>query len=251
MRQIQLITAIVAGLWALAPVGRATAQRPAGLDAVCAVQVVAARRAADSGHFAAAVARMDSCLTRWAGGPAADAHTAAWRQTRQAYALVGQRAPAPLAAPYWLHAPPGMTAADLTHPVTLVEFTWTGCPECEKGYPTLRTLEAQYRARGVQVIFLTYLFGSTPERDSATVEQELAYDTHFWGDAQPLPFPIGVLPRPARNRYPELFNTYAVIGAPTYYLLDRHGVIRYYQSGHRADLSARLTTVIEALLHAA
>jgi len=243
---------------AVRAMSRASQRTPEGREAMCGFDNLKAIAAADADDFAGAVSAMDHCLSLW---PKANAkhgsnqeEPSTWRKTRQQYAFVGQHVPAELAAPYWLNAPDGMTKADLSQPVTLVEFTWTGCPECHKGYPALRSIYTKYRDRGVHPMFMTYLFQQTPQHDTATAEQELAYDEHFWRDDKPIPFPIGVLAaqdtatRARGEAYVPLFQTYAVIGAPTYYVIDRHGIIRYVQSGHRKDLEAKLSGIIERLL---
>ena len=41
----------------------------------------------------------------------------------------------------------------------------------------------------------------------------------------------------------------SAVSVPTYVVIDRHGMVRYVQDGHVADLEARLTAQIERLLH--
>jgi peroxiredoxin len=99
---------------------------------------------------------------------------------------------------------------------------------------------------------MTHLTGQTPESDSATVDQELAFDQRYWGDHYNIHFPIGVqklVPAYRINGDAPMFDSYYVAEAPTYFVIDRHGIVRYVQWNHTPDLEARLTAVVEQLLH--
>jgi len=252
------------------------AQREAdeGRELTCNTYKLTAERSVRAGFLDRAVADMDACLALWKEEIARQ-HTISdsvliatqdfdamlrravligLQRTRRQYTMVDHPAPAILHSPYWLNRGGDTSSIAFHDPVTLVEFTWIPCVNCEKGYPIVRALQERYQSRGMRTVLVTYLQGRTPDADSATTPDELAYDVKYWTVHQRLNVPIAVdaFP-PGASRwyltyYPPLFQQYAITGAPTYYLIDRHGVVRYVQNGHTPDLEARLTVAIEHVL---
>jgi thiol-disulfide isomerase/thioredoxin len=168
------------------------------------------------------------------------------------YSMIGQPA-APLLAQHWINAPAGRPErVDLEGKVTLVEFTTNWCGWCEKGYPAINKLDDKYRKKGLQVVFLTYLEG-TAGGVEMTREEELAYNRKHWVEGFGIDFTIGVVeteadPEGSRRKDPYFFESYGANGFPTYVFIDRRGIVRYIQSGHRNDLEAKFTKLIEELL---
>lgn len=238
-------------------------------DAVCRAQSTLAQHAMWAGDAARSVAALDMCLTHW--GPeiasqatVADSALIADMDTRQLfprvnlillqrerrrYALVGHPLPVPIAARYWVNAPSDTTRATVMGPLTLIEFVAPGCAGCDSAQAIVRRLAAQYRDRGLRVLVVTLLNGKTPAGDSVTVEQELAYTRTYWSDRLGPSVPVAVarysheddmhlVPRPA------LFVNYGATGSPTYFLVDRRGIIRYAMEGRDPDLEAHLSAAI-------
>ena len=201
------------------------------------------------------------------------------------YALVGTPAPA-VTAEHWINAPAGTTTSTYAGRVTLLEFTTTWCGWCKKGYPAMRRLAAKYQSHGYQPMFVSLIEGASMSK-SDTVSAELAYDRDHWVKGDSIGFPIAIYdtkvvvvppPKkdstskkdltavastktsrdstadstakapPPRRESPTLFKEYLADGYPTYFFVDRNGIIRDVQVGHRVDIEQRFSTIIERLL---
>lgn len=106
--------------------------------------------------------------------------------------------------------------------VLLVVFWATWCPVCQRELPELHSLYEKHRGRGLEILALSV------DADAFTVVE-------FWKDHE-YAFPVAMA-TPAHGR---IFGP--VRGTPTFYLIDRQGVLRMARVGAMgmAQLEARL-----------
>jgi len=229
---------------ALSPADRRTT---GGRKTVCDLAEMEAEDAGHAEQFSQAVALLHPCLELLASDTsrALRYERENLQRIRLRNTLVGAPAPTPIQASYWINAPKQNTTVDLTRPVTILEFTEPGCPGCRLGYPTLRRLDAQYRARGLQLLLVTFLGYNT---DFPDPDAEVADAKRVWVQGDSIAFPIAFLDKNPHGDNPTIFAPWGVNGFPTYYVFDRHGRIRYMQTGHSDDFETHLTAIIERLL---
>jgi thiol-disulfide isomerase/thioredoxin len=168
------------------------------------------------------------------------------------YEMIGKPAPA-IATRYWFNAP-GAKNLDFKGKVTLVEFTNTSCGWCKVGYPSLKRLYTRYGSSGFQPVLVSSLYGDVGG-EPATAEKELAYDHKYWVEENGIPFSVAILETgvdttggQVRRTTPSAFTDYILTaGYPAYYMVDKNGIVRYVQLGHRGNLEANFARIIERL----
>ena len=151
---------------------------------------------------------------------------------RLRYSMIGQRAPS-VEGKYWLNAPNDTAVIEMTGKVRLLVFTAHWCMPCQKSYPALKRLAAEFAPRGFEVVLATRLYGmAAGKKVSPDVELDLLRE--YYLIAHSLPFPIAVEEQPpdapqtrpgpvsvSRNE-----RSYHTAGLPEFVLVDRRGVIR-------------------------
>jgi hypothetical protein len=171
------------------------------------------------------------------------------------YRLIGTTAPA-IRVDRWVNRAGGDSLKGpvrLTGIVTVLDFSTMACGACVAGYPMLRRIDANFRARGVQTLLLT-----APATDGrpSTFEQRVDAVRKYWVGEAGIQFPIGVIQNivdespdaVAGATFAPVETAYKLRGWPMYVIVDRHGVIRYIQYGHAPEAEARFTTFLEELL---
>ena len=150
-----------------------------------------------------------------------------------AAAAMGAPANAPLApvlaAGDWIDGRP--TAATLAGKVVVVDVFTVDCGNCQNVVPTLRTLYAADRSRGLVVIGI-HSPETPPERGRDYVSASLQRQGIVW--------PVAV-----DNNF-KLWNAYGVSAWPTELFFDRHGRLRGTITGDSQDDSVKST--VQALL---
>ena len=91
--------------------------------------------------------------------------------------------------------------------VTLLYFWASWCPICRKELPLVEKRYIEYRDQGFTVLAINF---RDQEKDARALLREVA----------PIDFPVGVINDDYRRDYPKLYGT------PTWYLIDRNGIIR-------------------------
>jgi thiol-disulfide isomerase/thioredoxin len=172
------------------------------------------------------------------------------------YSLLG-RPGAPLKGTYWINAAPETKQLDLNGRVTLIQFTAHWCVPCRKSYPYLLKLHQQLKARGLEVVMSTKLYGYFAKRQDLKPEEEFAADREYYLEHHQLPFKIAVEPQfdlsdkgaAADAAWRETNEgKYFVAVFPQHVLLDRQGIVRQILFGWSPANETRLKQMIEQLL---
>jgi thiol-disulfide isomerase/thioredoxin len=172
------------------------------------------------------------------------------------YSLLG-RTGAPLKGAYWLNAAPETKQLDLRGRVTLLQFTAHWCVPCRKTYPALVKLNQQFKARGLDIVMSTQLYGYFAGQQDLKPEEELAAIREYYLERYKLPFKIAVEPQlelAARTAAEGAAwretneGKYFGGGYPQTFLLDKQGVVRQILFGWDPVVEARLSRMIEQLL---
>jgi thiol-disulfide isomerase/thioredoxin len=95
----------------------------------------------------------------------------------------------------------------ITGKVTLLYFWASWCPICRKEMPVVQKHYVTYRDQGFTVLAINF---RDKEENAKALLREVA----------PIDFPVGVINDEYRSDYPKLYGT------PTWYLIDRSGVIK-------------------------
>lgn len=95
--------------------------------------------------------------------------------------------------------------------VVLVDFWATWCPPCVKGIPHLKEFYKEYRGRGFEII------GISLDSDRKLVEDYIKKEGLEWG-----------IVYSGKGWFDDLVKYYSVNLIPSYWLIDRGGVLRYF-----------------------
>lgn len=142
---------------------------------------------------------------------------------------VGSRAPE-LSGEGWLNSPP-QTLAGLASKVVLVEFWTFGCYNCRNVEPHVKEWHRRYAERGLVVIAV-----HTPELP----HERNVDDVRSYLHEHEIPYPVVV-----DNEF-ATWNRYGNNAWPAFYLVDKHGLIRFVRIGEGGYAETERT--IEALL---
>jgi thiol-disulfide isomerase/thioredoxin len=124
-----------------------------------------------------------------------------------------------------------VVAAELRGKVVVVDVFTVDCSNCQNVVPTLRSLYAKDRARGLRVVGI-HSPETPPERSRTYVEQSLTRQGIVW----PVAFD---------NDF-ALWHAYGIDAWPTELFFDRHGALRKVIVGDLQDDEVRTTA--ESLL---
>lgn len=111
--------------------------------------------------------------------------------------------------------------------VVVVDFWATWCGPCQQELPALQRLYEEHAARGLEIVAISVDAG---------------------------PEAVAPYARQARLTFPVVLGgiavqtLYRVTALPTLFLVDRAGVIRFYQIGYAPGSEAALAAQVEALL---
>ena len=151
-------------------------------------------------------------------------------------AVDGRAAPALDARPeVWINSAP-LDWAALSGKVVLLNVWTYGCGNCKRSLPWLKSLRAQFAARGFEIVGV-----HSPEFDWERPRSAVAAAVTQHGIAWPVMLDDGL------RYWDALGNRYW----PAFYLVDRHGRIagRFYGETHADDAQARhMERLIDRLL---
>lgn len=162
--------------------------------------------------------------------------------------MIGQKAP-DLQFLHAYNADSSKTFREMCGDVTIVDFWATWCIACVVGYRELARIYADYKDRGLAVVGVTALQGKyrdgDPSRDEGSEREPLTKEreielTRDYIERHHITWPCLVSTKPLKD------TEYKVNGLPTYFIIDRNGVVRYLQVGIGKEKEMR--RVIEKLL---
>ncbi|ULH16339.1 redoxin domain-containing protein [Deinococcus sp. KNUC1210] len=141
----------------------------------------------------------------------------------------GQPAPDFIRGGQWFNAPTPPTIASLRGKVVIVNLWVYSCINCHNSLPTLKRWYDTYRADGLEIVGI-----HTPElssdRPAANVAAALKVDGISWPVMQ--------------DNDNATWNAYNNEYWPTFYLIDRRGVVRMVHAG---EISSRYPQAIPGL----
>jgi hypothetical protein len=123
-------------------------------------------------------------------------------------------------------------------------------------------LQNKYAKDGLQIALMTQLFGYTMDKDhkpnyEVSVEEELAYDKKYWLEEHQIPFKIGVdvttssidtTTKHTKFARAKWFTDSKVPGYPTFFLIDREGIVRRVWVGGGEKVDTKFAAEIEKVL---
>jgi thiol-disulfide isomerase/thioredoxin len=152
--------------------------------------------------------------------------------------LEGQPAPE-LGAADFVGAEPPALARLKGRPVLL--FLWAHwCGDCKAQAASLARVWQKYRAQGLAIVAPTRNYGTGAQGKAATPVEEKAHVEKTWRESYPgldgIPVTIDT----------ETMVRYGVAATPTFVLIDRKGVVRFYAPTRlsEAELSRRIEAVL-------
>jgi thiol-disulfide isomerase/thioredoxin len=120
-------------------------------------------------------------------------------------------------------------------------FLWAHwCGDCRAQAPTMARLKSEFEPKGLVIVAPTRRYGSTPDSEKASAEQEDLQIEKVWREAYA---GLGNTPHPVDE---ATMIDYGVSSTPTLVLVDRHGIVRQYQPFRVSE--TQLRDEINALL---
>jgi len=152
--------------------------------------------------------------------------------------LEGQPAPELNRANFVGPEPPSLAALKGKPALLFLWAHW--CGDCKAQAGVLGRVTRKYRAQGLVVIAPTRYYGTGAENKPATPAEEKAHMAKVWTESyaglEDVPIPIDT----------DTMARYGVSATPTYALVDRKGVVRFYSPTRlsEAELSRRIEAVL-------
>jgi len=174
------------------------------------------------------------------------------QKKKAAKALEGK--PAPSFKPdFALNGKP-VSLEDLKGKVVVLEFWTIWCPWCIQSLPPARDLHAKYKDKPVAVLGVTTYFEDyafdkkskkvmafpqplTPKQERAAMKDFAAFHN--------LEYPLLFLPG---KEWDRVSNSYSRGSVPSWFIIDKKGIIRYFQGGYSPQTVAIFEKIIDPLL---
>jgi thiol-disulfide isomerase/thioredoxin len=168
------------------------------------------------------------------------------------FSLVERPAPA-ITALYWLNGTPDGGMMTFDGKPALLQFTASWCGPCRQTYPAMLSLHKRFQGRGLEIVFLTQLFGKFGQETNLPDDKEVEANRKYFAEEHGLPFRIAIGKQdgqPADKSRPVEFNqqNYLVRAYPTFVVIDAKGKIVRVKIGGGPDLESTLAAQIEPLL---
>jgi thiol-disulfide isomerase/thioredoxin len=160
------------------------------------------------------------------------------RKNINALAIEGQ-SPREFSNAYFVGSAPARLADLKGKPVLL--FLWAHwCGDCKAQAPTLSRILQKYHSQGLVMMAPTRFYGTGEQNKPATPDEEKAHMAKVWAEFYPgleeVSIPIDT----------EAMVHYGVSATPTFVLIDRKGLVRFYSPTRlsEAELSRRIEAVL-------
>ncbi len=121
-------------------------------------------------------------------------------------------------------------------------FLWAHwCSDCKAQAATLSRIKAKYESRGLRMVAPTRRYGSVPDNDHASPEQEDREIERTWTETYAA---LGSTPHPVSD---PIMLRYGVSSTPTLVLVDSKGSVRLYRPYRLSEreLSAAIESVLK------
>jgi len=153
--------------------------------------------------------------------------------------LVGHPAPA-IDVAQWIGGEKPPSLAQLRGRPVLLFFWAHWCADCKGDAPVIANIAREYAGRALAVVGPTQLYGYTPQVESASPEQELAWTRrvfeHFYAIIPGMTVPVSA----------AAFRAYGASTTPTIVIVDQAGIVRLYHPG--AMTEAELKSALERIV---
>lgn len=165
------------------------------------------------------------------------------------HSLMGKPAP-PIEAAHWLNTEGGAARFVPSGRVTLIEFTAHWCLRCHQTYPMIRRLRQRFAKDGLDVVFVTQLWGYFKQRWNLKPEEELAALQEYFNEEHQLPVRVAVENK-LESQATTVNNEKYFIGGgyPQIVVVDKQGIVRLVMNSlNEPSEEAKLVAMVEKLL---
>jgi len=132
--------------------------------------------------------------------------------------------------------------SDFRGKVVIVQFFGTYCPPCRAEIPVLESIYRKYKGKVVVIGLAVDDVGDTPQNQKKFVEKVLKPFVSEMG----MTYLVGPAPEKAWTEY--AYNVVGLDSIPQTYIIDKHGYLRYYETGFMPSYASLFDEAVKKLL---